>query len=379
MGRFLFLALCTTVLLGLEVVFGFPAHGSLAGLSVRQLAEILPTLVPRALEPPPGPLNDTSAKLGPDPAHPWIAAGPNDIRGPCPGLNTLASHGFLPRNGIATPAQIVNAVQQGFNMGNDLAVFVTYAAHLVDGNLITNLLSIGGKSNLTGPDPPPPASVAGLNTHAVFEGDASTTRGDAFFGDNHSFNETLFEGLVTASNQFGAGFYNLSVAGEYRFQRIQQSIATNPQFSLISPRYYTAYAESVFPVAFFIDGRRTDGQLDMTTARSFFQNSKMPDGWFRSGVTTGLSKVGNGIAAVFGRHPTIQPGGNTGAVNTYTLNPNSANFQNFCKLYTDFVNITIRSLYPNPTGYLLTALNTNLNFLFSPLESNGCTQVPAFI
>jgi hypothetical protein len=263
-------------------------------------------------------------------------------------------------------------------MGNDLAVFVTYAAHLVDGNLITNLLSIGGKSNLTGPDPPQPASVAGLNTHAVFEGDASTTRGDAFFGDNHSFNETLFEGLVAASNQFGAGFYNLTVAGEYRFQRIQQSIATNPQFSLISPRYYTAYAESVFPVAFFIDGRRTDGQLDMTTARSFFQNSKMPDGWFRSGVTTGLNRVGGGIAAVFARHPTVQPGGNTGAVNTYTLNPNSANFSNFCKLYTDFVNVTIRSLYPNAAGDLLTALNTNLNFLFGPLESSGCTQVPAF-
>lgn len=66
----------------------------------------------------------------------------------------------------------------GFNMGNDLAIFVTYAAHLVDGNLVTNLLSIGGKSNLTGPDPPVPASVAGLDTHAVFEGDASTTRGE---------------------------------------------------------------------------------------------------------------------------------------------------------------------------------------------------------
>lgn len=58
----------------------------------------------------------------------------------------------------------------GFNMGNDLATFVTYAAHLVDGNLVTDLLSIGGKDKRTGPDPPSPASVAGLNTHAVFEG-----------------------------------------------------------------------------------------------------------------------------------------------------------------------------------------------------------------
>lgn len=55
-------------------------------------------------------------------------------------------------------------------MGNDLAIFVTYAAFLVDGNHVTNLMSIGGKSPETGPDPPKPAIVGGLNTHAVFEG-----------------------------------------------------------------------------------------------------------------------------------------------------------------------------------------------------------------
>jgi len=65
----------------------------------------------------------------------------------------------------------------GFNMPIDLATFVTYAAFIVDGNQITNLLSIGGKTPLTGPNPPKPAIVGGLDTHAVFEGDASTTRG----------------------------------------------------------------------------------------------------------------------------------------------------------------------------------------------------------
>jgi unspecific peroxygenase len=62
-------------------------------------------------------------------------------------------------------------------MGNDIAKFITYASHLADGNLVTNLLSIGGKTDKTGPDPPSPAIVGGLNTHAVFEGDASMTRG----------------------------------------------------------------------------------------------------------------------------------------------------------------------------------------------------------
>ena len=55
-------------------------------------------------------------------------------------------------------------------MGNSLAVFLAYGAMLVDGNQITNLLSIGGKSSKTGPDPPKPAVVGGLDTHSLFEG-----------------------------------------------------------------------------------------------------------------------------------------------------------------------------------------------------------------
>ena len=44
--------------------------------------------------PPPGPLKDTSTKLVNDRAHPFKPARPGiDMRGPCPGLNTLASHG----------------------------------------------------------------------------------------------------------------------------------------------------------------------------------------------------------------------------------------------------------------------------------------------
>lgn len=167
------------------------------------------------------------------------------------------------------------------------------------------------------------------------------------------------------------------MAQEFRFQRIQDSIATNPQFSFISPRYFTAYAESFFPLAFFVDGRHENPlHLDMTVARGFFQNSRMPDGFFRSNTSWGLNLIGDGIDFIFKPHP-IEPGANNGTLNSYTLDPNSADFSNFCKLYTDFVNITIRGLYPNAKGPLLTALNRNLDFFFSPLEG-GCTQVPPF-
>ena len=68
------------------------------------------------------------------------------------------------------PPELMSIISSGFNMENSLAKFVTYAAFLVDGNPVTNLMSIGGKSSLTGQDPPSPAIVGGLDTHAVFEG-----------------------------------------------------------------------------------------------------------------------------------------------------------------------------------------------------------------
>lgn len=48
---------------------------------------------------------DQFVDVRPGTTHQFIAPGPNDKRGPCPGLNAAANHGFLPRNGIATIAQ----------------------------------------------------------------------------------------------------------------------------------------------------------------------------------------------------------------------------------------------------------------------------------
>jgi len=179
------------------------------------------------------------------------------------------------------------------------------------------------------------------------------------------------------SNRFGAGKYNATVAGEYRFQRIQESIATNPQFSFVSPRYFTAYAETVFPFLFFVDGRVSDSQLDLTVARGFFQNNSMPDGFFRPNRSIGLTEIGGPIATVFSPHPT-QPGKNEGGVNNFVFDPTSASFTNDpCMLYTNFVNQTVRSLYPNPTGALRDALNFNLDIFVQPLNGS-CPQVFPF-
>ena len=67
-----------------------------------------------------------------------------DVRGPCPGLNTAANHGFLSRDGITTFNELVDAQQNLYNVGYDLAQFLASAGlQTADGDIVTNKLSIG--------------------------------------------------------------------------------------------------------------------------------------------------------------------------------------------------------------------------------------------
>ncbi|RXW14784.1 heme-thiolate peroxidase [Candolleomyces aberdarensis] len=286
---------------------------------------------------PPGPPRYTGTKLVNDRQHPWKPVKAGDIRGPCPALNTLANHGYIPRNGVASPSEIVNAVQEGLNSNNN----------------------IGLKTRRTGPSPPPPAEAGGLNVHGTFEGDASLTRGDASFGDNHNFNQTLFNKFTDFSNRYGGGFYDITVAGELRYSLIQDSISTNPNFTLKNIGYIVAYSISALPINFFVDGRRTDGKLSIPDARSFFKYGKFPRDFYRAAQPV----ANEGTDKVFLAHP-VMPGGNAdGKVNNYVLDPTSADFNNVCRAYESVV-AQVQELYPNPTGLLRKNLIKNLQYLY---------------
>ena len=71
----------------------FPAWNSLVGRSDEEISAFARTVTITGAQPAPGPLNNTLSMLVNDAAHQYMPPGPNDIRGPCPGLNTLASHG----------------------------------------------------------------------------------------------------------------------------------------------------------------------------------------------------------------------------------------------------------------------------------------------
>lgn len=78
-----------------------------------------------------------------DTAHYYEAPGPLDIRGPCPGINTAANHHFLSHDGITTFNELVDMQQNVYGVGYDLAVLLAVFGVGLDGDPVTEKLSIG--------------------------------------------------------------------------------------------------------------------------------------------------------------------------------------------------------------------------------------------
>lgn len=156
-----------------------------------------------------------------DTDHQFIAPKSTDICGPCPGLNAAANHNFLARDGITTYAELIDAQQNPYNVGYDLAnLLAVLGLTLTDGDIVTEKLSIGCDATsrisfnpaLTGSEP-------GLDGHNKFEADTSLTRNDYFLadGDNYAFNGTLL-GMMTKTT---GGNYNRDGLAQYRYERYQ--------------------------------------------------------------------------------------------------------------------------------------------------------------
>lgn len=56
---------------------------------------------------------DSSKPIDVSGKHAFKAPSKGDQRGPCPGLNVLANHGYIAHNGITSYAEVVTAINQG--------------------------------------------------------------------------------------------------------------------------------------------------------------------------------------------------------------------------------------------------------------------------
>ncbi|THU90500.1 Cloroperoxidase [Dendrothele bispora CBS 962.96] len=210
---------------------------------------------------------DGSININPD-AHPWIAPGPNDLRGPCPGLNTLANHGFIPRDG------------RGLNV-----------SVILDGGF-----TLAAKVSLLATNDPLSFTLDDIKLHGNIEHDASLSRVDFALGDNVHFNETIFSTLANSNPE--ADVYNTTSAGHVQQARLADSEAKNPNLTNTDKEFFIRSAESAFYLS--VMGNPLTGVAPKNFVQIFFREERLPiaEGWQRSETPINASTLGPLIGTI---------------------------------------------------------------------------------
>ncbi|CZT50958.1 uncharacterized protein RSE6_12033 [Rhynchosporium secalis] len=325
-----------------------------------------------------------------DDAHKFIAPTKNDIRGPCPGLNAAANHGFLARDGITTFNELVDAQQNLYNVGHDLSVLLALLGlTTTDGDIVTERLSIGcDATSRTSFNPLLTGSQPGLDGHNKFEADSSLTRNDFFpTGDNYKFNGTLFKMMTETTG----GLYNRDNLAKYRYERYQQSLKDNKNF-YFGPFSLLLYGASSFLYELMPSG--PDYIPDKATISSFFgaqdngdgtysfnNQEKIPDNWYNRVKPYSNADVVNEILAQYLEYPVLF-GGATGNGGFDTLDF-SGGIKNGKLIAVPDVSTTLCLLYqlatervPSSLNSILTPTVQTLSFVLSKLgpqlKNLGC-------
>ncbi|KAJ6531461.1 Cloroperoxidase [Mycena vulgaris] len=176
--------------------------------------------------------------------HQWIAPKATDARSPCPALNTLANHGYLPRTG-----QNITALVAPAKFG------------LLSGSAPTTL------------------DLDALKLHNLLEHDASLSRNDFGVGDNLHFNETVFTTLANATP--GVDYYNATSAAKVMDARLANSIAINPNVTNTSKEFALRIGESSLYLS--VMGSPFTGVAPKKFVQIFFREKRLPvaEGWKR--------------------------------------------------------------------------------------------------
>jgi hypothetical protein len=214
---------------------------------------------------------------GNDSEHQYIPPGPTDVRGTCPTLNTLANHGYLSRTGITTFAEAANAIQTAYSMSFDIAVFLSALGLLAGGDIPTGIYSIGGRDSRVPETLGQP--LYGIDRHGVFEIDASISRGDRYFGDNHSFNITRWNKLVSDANTYGNGLFDITAVANNAADAVEESRATNPRFTM-GGNFAVIYATRALLSRPLANGSEPNVP-NFKNIAPFYLNETFPDYWYR--------------------------------------------------------------------------------------------------
>nr|XP_018909010.1 PREDICTED: aromatic peroxygenase-like [Bemisia tabaci] len=256
--------------------------------------------------------------------HAWMAPGPNDQRGPCPALNALANHGYLPRDGVCTAGQLASACYGVLALGIDLSMVLAVQA-LVIASRYDLKISIGLPTENS-------PSCSGLTaSHNKFETDASPTRTDLYLSGNPGpLNLTLLGQMIEFKNASESCLTYADLI-EFRYQRLTDCIATNPWFFFSLPAAIAAAGTYSFQPRLFANATSEypeGGCVDVETLKAFYGVSedgvytgeRIPDNWYRRpyGREYTLPKYAMDYSAASMKYPAfLSTGGNNGTVNSF--------------------------------------------------------------
>lgn len=266
--------------------------------------------------------------------HAFVPPSSSDRRGPCPGLNAAANHGFISHSGIGSIGDFITGCQAAFGMGADLATFLAVYGAVFDGDLTS--YSIGGPSPslpLVGGLLGQPQGLSG--SHNKYEADNSPVYGDLYqYGDN-TLQLSQFKQLYELGQANGDRI-DLDVLTEFRAQRYKQSVANNPYF-FSAPFSGVVVSSAAYTFVYRFMANKTaeepEGVLDGETLKSFygvtgtypnFQHNpgheKFPDAWYKRHPLDyyTIPYLTLDSTAMQLKHPEfLSIGGNTGKVDSF--------------------------------------------------------------
>lgn len=202
-----------------------------------------------------------AASVVADDAYPWQAPSSSDRRSPCPMVNTLANHGYLPRDGLDITLPIL---LKGFTD----AINLDTSATLLVGTKALQTSTTGDNSSFNLDD---------LSTHGIIEHDGSLSRADIYFGDNHSFNATIWG---TVASHFTEDTIDIKTAARARADRLTAAAKANPEFNLTSDGTNFSFIESALYLSVFNNGSLTTAVTEWV--KVMFQEERLP---FEEGFT----------------------------------------------------------------------------------------------
>ncbi|ETS87756.1 hypothetical protein PFICI_01584 [Pestalotiopsis fici W106-1] len=187
-------------------------------------------------------------------ANEWQAPQSGDSRSPCPMLNSLANHGFLPRNGLNVDAPTLRNALQSNSFDPDAL-----------SDVITQALSTSTTGNSS------TFNLADTVKHNVIEHDGSLSRDDYA----HAQNDLHFDAEIWSQvvSHFTSDTISIETAAKARLDRIANAQSTNSEYS--QPNGDTAsLAETAFYLMLL--GDRVDGNPPTAWVKIFFEQERLP-------------------------------------------------------------------------------------------------------